>query len=532
MNVSARAIQRLGEPRRLALVGLSAIGMVLACPEWDQFWLAYLMWIPYFAAIEGLPPRRAFYYGWLVGIITVFWGFFWMSELLTKFAGLPLVAALPVTLLFAMWHGGLWGLSAWLVAHARRRVGLPLWVVAPVVWIAVEATLPNIFPIYMAHAWCWQPLLVQTAELGGVTMVSGIMVATNAAAYELLVRWRSDGVLDGRKAGVLAALVFGNIGYGAMRLAQVGAEMAARPHVRMGVVQGNMSIRQMVNPQFRLEVLRGQQRVTAELAGQGAEVALWGETSYPNPRAFTRQSTTDLPQQNPWRVRNGFDIPVIFGAVTRDPTGVEPYPFNTAILLDREGRIAGKYDKVYRLMFGEYAPLVDPAWYLSMVPSASHIAQGKGAGVLELDAQGQTWRLGPFICYEDILPRYVRETAGGSVHAFVNLTNDAWFGKTDEPAQHLGLAVFRAIEHRKAMVRAVNTGVSVFIDPTGAAHHRTEVVDPDIEGPKPPVGFAVDVPMMDPASRTVYGATGELFDALCVLATGVMLWRRRRPDAA
>lgn len=512
------------EPKRLLLVALSAIGMVLSCPDWDQFWLGYLMWIPYFAAIEGLPARKAFGYAWLVGIITVFWGFFWMSQLLTKFAGFPLIAAMPVTLLFAMWHGLLWGLSALLITYARARTNLPLWIIAPVCWIAVEATLPNIFPIYMAHAWCWQPLLMQTAELGGVTMVSGIMVATNAVLYTLL-RARLDARTPARRDAIaLAVLVLGNPAYGALRIAQVEGEIEEAPKLRFGVVQGNMSIMQMANPEQRRKVLAAEQAKTAELQAQGAQVALWGETAYPNPRAFTRQSTTDLPEKNPWHVRRGFDIPVIFGTVTRDETGREPYPFNTAILLDGDGKIAGTYDKVYRLMFGEYAPLVDPKWYLEQVPSASHIAQGKGAGVLQLGP----WRLGPFICYEDILPRFVRDAANQDVNAFVNLTNDAWFGKTAEPAQHLGLAVFRAVEHRKPMVRSVNTGVSVYIDPTGRAHDKTRVTDPDIEGPQPPDGFAVDVPMMDPTSRTLYGLTGEGFDALCVLGVVAMLWRRRR----
>ena len=89
------------------------------------------------------------------------------------------------------------------------------------------------------------------------------------------------------------------------------------------------------------------------------------------------------------------------------------------------------------------------------------------------------------ICYEDILPRFVRDAANQRVHVFVNLTNDAWFGLTHEPMQHLGLAVFRTVEHRKGLVRAVNTGVSTYIDPTGRAVHKTRATDPDTQGPQP-----------------------------------------------
>jgi apolipoprotein N-acyltransferase len=96
--------------------------------------------------------------------------------------------------------------------------------------------------------------------------------------------------------------------------------------------------------------------------------------------------------------------------------------------------------------------------------------------------------------------------------------------------QHLGLAVIRTVEHRRAMVRAVNTGVSVFVDPTGATHHATRVTDPDVDGPQPAEGFVAEVPMMDAHARTPYGATGELFDALCIGGVVAMAWRRRRED--
>jgi apolipoprotein N-acyltransferase len=511
---------------RIALAGLSAVALVLSCPGFGLWWLGYLQWIPYFAAIQGARPRTAFAYGWLTGTVAVFWGFFWMTELLVKFAGFPRVAALPLTLLFAVWHGALWAISAWLITRVRPS-GMPLWLAAPVVWVAGEALLPNLFPLYMALSWCWRPVLIQTAELGGVTMVSGLMIASNAAVYELIrcLRAGQPGTL---RHGLAALLLLAGVPlYGLVRIAQVREAMAAAPKVRWGVVQGNMSIRQMADRRWRARILQAQQQLTARLEAQGAQVAVWGENAYSNHNAFTRQSTHDLPEGHPWRVRQGFSIPVLFGVNTRDATGATPYPWNSAMLLDEQGRVAGLYDKVYRLAFGEYAPLVDPRWYLKRFPNASHIASGPGPGVIGWGA----WRLGPLICYEDILPRFARQTVGKDVHVFVNLTNDAWFGKTDEPLQHLGLAVFRAVEHRRGLLRAVNTGVSVFVDPTGATHHTLRVTDPDVEGPQPAEGFVADVPMMDPAGRTLYGLTGELFNALCVGAVLAMAWRRRREDA-
>lgn len=512
--------------QRTAAALLSTVGMVLCCPDYDVWWLGFVAWVPYFWAIEGQRPWQAMKYGWLTGTLTVLWGFFWMTNLLTKFAMLPWIAALPVAVIFSAWHGLIWGLAAYVIAWMRQR-GASLLVVAPMAWVVMEAALPNLFPIYMALGWCWQPLWIQTAEIGGVTMVSATMVGLNAALYRVLVGRLEASRTDRRAGLVLLAWVIGIPTYGAIRIAQVRDDMAAAPKLKIAAIQGNFSIMEMRDRERKLPILRRQQQLTGELQAKGAELVVWGETAYPFGNVFFRDSIHDLPPGNPRKVQNGFSIPIVFGTVTRDRTGREKYPYNTAILLDGQGRVAGMYDKVYRLAFGEYAPLVDPDWYLSMIPNAAHIAQGKGPDVLSVTTPTGTWRLGPFICYEDILPRFVREAANGGVHVLVNSTNDAWFGKTHEPSQHLGLAVFRTVEHRKGMVRAVNTGVSTYIDPTGTAIEKTRVTDPDIDGPQGADGVLAEVPMMDPEARTIYGATGELFDVLMGLGLVVIGWRRR-----
>lgn len=488
--------------------------MVLSCPDYDLWWLGFFAWIPFFAAIEGLAPRQALGYGWLIGCSTVLWGFFWLTELLVKFAGFPMWASVPVAFLFAAYHGLIWGLSAAAMAWLRHRTRAPLWVYAPLCWVALEAVLPNIFPIYMALSWCWQPLWIQTAELGGVTTVSATMVAMNVGLYVVLRTAVRERRFDRGAAVFAAAFLVGVPVYGALRMRAVQAQMDAAPKFQVGVVQGNMSIREMGMGSERMRILDGQRRVSAELAAAGADLILWGETAYPHGGMFFRESRHEPPPGHPFRIHEGFDVPALIGTVTRDHTGQERYPYNTALLFDGEGNIQGFYDKVYRLVFGEYIPLIDPEWYLKKIPSASYLNRGSGPKALPLG----DIRLGPFICYEDILPRYVRQTALQDVHLFLNLTNDAWFGKTREPSQHLGLAVFRAVEHRRGMVRAVNTGVSAYVDPVGRTLHRTAVTDPDVEGPQAAEGFIADVPLLDPEARTPYGRTGELFNILCILA--------------
>ena len=121
------------------------------------------------------------------------------------------------------------------------------------------------------------------------------------------------------------------------------------------------------------------------------------------------------------------------------------------------------------MLFGEYIPFYDAIpWFTKLFPEASNFNRGNEPGHRSrCRSAAASYRLGPLICYEDILPGFARRVAKLGPNAFINITNDAWFGRTAEPYQHLALAVFRSVEHRLEMVRAVNTGVSAHIDAAG-----------------------------------------------------------------
>ncbi len=498
---------------RAAACLLTSACMVLGAPDTGWWWLGFVGWLPWLWAIDGQTPRRALAYGQLAGTFVMFGTAIWMTNLLERFAGLSLAPRTLVHLLFALLQGLQWAGVSWLLAWLQRRTGRSLLLLAPLCWVAGEALAPHLFPTYSALLWCWHPLWLQVAELGGVTMVGAVQLGINAALY-LLVR---DGLTHRVNRVALATLVGLLVGtplYGAARMAAADTLAAASPHVRFGIVQGNHGIREWSRKTSRAAVLFRLQAQSAVLEAQGAEVLVWGENAYPHRKVLPRVGGVDVPESDVQRIRRGFVSPLVFGAITADPA-VSPYAWNSAVVLGPDGVLGDLYDKNYPLLFGEYAPLVDPAWYLANVKGASHINAGDGVKVLRVG----DWRLGPLICYEDILPRFARRVADADVHVFVNLTSDTWFGRSTEQGQHLGLAVLRSIENRRAMVRAVNAGPSAFIDPAGRVVARTKVTDPDAAGAPMPIpdGLVVDVPMIDPAFRTVYGWTGGLFEGLVLV---------------
>ncbi|MBK8266161.1 MAG: apolipoprotein N-acyltransferase [Nannocystis sp.] len=513
--------------RALAALACSAC-MVLGSPDHDHWWLGFIGWLPWLWVIDRSTPRAAFWYGWLTGTVTVFWGFIWITELLTRFADFGQLATLGVHLLFAAFQGLQWALPAWAIARIKARTGRDLLWIAPLAWTAGEALLPQVFPSYLALMWAWQPLWLQVAEIGGVTAVGFVMLLINSGLYVALREWISARRLDRPALILFLATLIGVPLYGAIRIAQIDALIERSPKVKFGVVQGNFGITQWGHGTYKRVILRAQQEMSAKLERDGAELILWGETAYPFSRAIGRRDAADLPLSSPRRVRRDFTVPLIFGLVTADRgAGGSPYPWNSAIVLNPDGTVGDLYDKNYPLVFGEYIPIVDPGWYLEMVPAASYINPGKEPKAL----RALDYRFGPLICYEDILPRFARDIANQRIHAFVNLTNDSWFGKTKEQHQHLGLGVIRTIENRRPMVRAVNAGISAYIDPVGRLVHATEVTDPDNDGLQPADGFIADVPMIDPEVRTLYSYFGESFNSLCLLALAVLGLRRRRQAA-
>jgi apolipoprotein N-acyltransferase len=136
-------------------------------------------------------------------------------------------------------------------------------------------------------------------------------------------------------------------------------------------------------------------------------------------------------------------------------------------------------------------------------------------------ATGEVWKLGPVLCYEDILQGFLRGVGKLHPNLLVNLTSDSWFGADTEPWEHLALSVFGSVELRVSMVRAVNSGISALIDPNGRLLQRTDADDP-YRNPRAEDGIVVTAPRM-PGGETPYVVLGNLFAYLCIAATLLLM---------
>ncbi|ACY14692.1 apolipoprotein N-acyltransferase [Haliangium ochraceum] len=508
----------------LTLSVLSGLSWVVAGPDVDVWPLAYVGLVPLLVAVErARSTRQAALCGWVAGLVANVLGFAWIIELLTRHAAMPGLLGALALLLLAAYQALVFMLFAAAVRGLRERsrargAAWPLWALAPACMVAFEFLVPFLFPWYLAISQAWVPPMIQLAEFTGPLGVTAVIALVNGGLGDaLLGPSRRRRVLG----GVAAALALvGALGFGTWRMAAIDEARAQAPTLRVGVVQTHVP---MNSPPAGADQLAALQAASAELDAAGAELLVWPESSYPY--ALPRAMAADAAPESPYRVRDGFDAPVIFGAVTRAPERERP-PWNSALMLDQSGRVTGRYDKMHLLLFGEYIPLLDtfPSLRALLPEAASHFARGQAVTSFPLRVGERDLRLGPLICYEDILPRFGRTLAAEHPHLLVNLTNDAWFGDSAEPWQHLALSVLRAVELRADMVRAVNPGVSAFIDASGRVRAQTFSLDPAREQ-RPPATLLVDAALLE-GGHTFYARAGDWLGYLCALAVlgAWLLW--------
>jgi apolipoprotein N-acyltransferase len=182
---------------------------------------------------------------------------------------------------------------------------------------------------------------------------------------------------------------------------------------------------------------------------------------------------------------------------------------NSAFLISPTGAVLGRSDKLHLVPFGEYVPMAALFPFVNkMVAGIGDFSPGKSA--LPLETTGG--KIGVLVCFEGIFPEVSRAYVQAGVGILVNITNDAWFGKSSAPYQHLSMTVFRAVENRVPLVRAANTGISAVIDSKGHVRGMTQLFEEaTLEGQ-----------VRRGEGGSFYSRHGDLFALVCLAACGMI----------
>ncbi|MGD9127747.1 MAG: apolipoprotein N-acyltransferase, partial [Planctomycetia bacterium] len=495
----------------LALLG--AILYWAAQPPLDWGWLAWIAPVPWIWLIrqERLPGRRPYRSLWLVGFLL------WMAIL--HFLRLPH----PATSI------GWVATSGYLAFYlplfvALSRVGVhrcrwPVVLVAPLVWVGLELfrahMLTGITMGALAYSqYQWLPV-IQIASIFGYYGVGYVVMLVASCLGRMLPNQKSTSEQTSSPPAkwafwpILPAVIIlgATLGYG---YSQLGRDTNTDgPSVRVGLVQGTIDITMKCDPDKIEEVNRHYIDLSKKAIDEHPDLDLlvWPETMYRDglceadadfkvPEAMNVsdekgkqliQEFVDESHQRLNNLTNYFGVPVLFGLDTIEYTSDGVRFYNSSILAlphtTESESLVNRYDKMHRVLFGEYVPFADIFPILQdFTPLPISITAGKGAQVYEVNGV----RFCPNICYENVLPHVIRRQVNELREKYqepdvlVNLTNDGWFWGSSELDLHLACAVFRAVECRKPMLVAANTGISAWIDATGAIRARGPRRDTDL----------------------------------------------------
>ncbi len=507
-----------GSTRSAALlVGISMLLLWLSFTPVEWSCLAWIALVPLsqLLRLKSL-PARCYLVTWCVafvwGLVTLQWMRLGHPAMFLALAALAFYVALYVPVF------------VWLGRRCAAK-GLPVWLAVPIVWTSLEyirAWMITGFAWYfLGHAQYRWSTLIQICDVTGVYGVSFLVaLVSGAIAVNVPANWlhRLNLNVDMTKPPVAitrlqwmpvvtAVIVFiACLGYGLLRRTPP-EQFPAGPV--FALIQGNFSPEMKHDEAEYTTRYRVHDSLTREAVLLQPDFIVWPETMFPTPERSVAEGVTDkellehLPREvlqaygndtkplvEEWRgggVQNRLEMhaqasgaALVIGVLAIVAEKDRPKMYNRAAFVRPDLGYSGHYDKVHRVLFGEYVPLKDTfPWLHNLTPFGADHGIEAGTGVRMFEYGG--YRIAPLICFEDTVPPLVRKMAaqrdatGHACDVLVNLTNDAWFRGSSQLDQHLITSAFRCVETRTPMVRCVNGGISTFIDGNGQIREPAEI---------------------------------------------------------
>lgn len=506
--------------RKDALAALSGVLLALSFPKFGHPAVAFVALAPLLLALPGSNGWVAFRLGYVTGAVGSLGLLYWTALVVLQYGNLPLVASVLIMTLLCLAVALFPSLFSWLVGQWLRRFGIAALLLAPFAWVATEILRAHTL---LRFSWCLlgysqaeSPALIQVAAYTAVYGVSFLLALVSAAiAHAALERRRWRGSLP-----LLAALGLAG-GAWLHGWSQLQAPLPAGRTLRVALVQASIRQDEKWDP-GKLERNFGLQlELTRQAARAGARLVVWPESAVAwgfDDEPVVADALRGLVRDN--------GIALVFGNDDREPQpSGRDRVYVGAKLLDPSGGLALRYHKVRLVPFGEYVPL-QPLLTLGgrvaarVVQQAADFTPGSGPQV----GGALSTQLGVFICYEAIFPDFVRGFAQQGAELLVNVTNDAWYGTTSAPYQHFAMAVFRAVENGRPLVRAANTGISAFVDARGRVLARTVLFERTV------LARELEIATLD----TFYSRHGDVFAWGCFAAAAAisgLAFRPGRPAA-
>ncbi len=446
-------------------------------------------------------------------------------------SGYTLLHHLLLDIYFGL-YSGLMGVTIGFIA--RRLGAYSALLSAPFLWIIYEYLRSNAFFLalpwpLLAHTQYDHPQAIQLAAVTGTYGVSFLIVLVNSAMagmilhslqfYKLKGRSHTDPISRGRGirlltavAVVIAAFTL-SYGYTSMN------DEVSGPEIKVAMVQGNIEQHRKWDPEFGREIMDIYTSLSRQAADSRPALIVWPETATPRSVMMDEQIYRQVQKT---AVETGAYLLLGSAQVrkinVKDLAGAK-YA-NSAFMFAPEATYVkpARYDKMRLLPFGEYLPMSDRIpWSTINIPEVKGFLPGKDFAIFDIPGA----RFAAPICWENIFPEIIRNFVLNGAEFLVNITNEAWFGRTAAPYQFLSMSVFRAVENRRFVLRCANTGVTCVIDPFGRITNRVRNERGDdifVRG--------VIVDSITPIKTvTIFTRFGDWFVLFCILVSAAFLIR-------
>lgn len=455
-------------PAEILLVLASGILTALAFPKFGLSFFVWISLIPVFFLSADKKPKQSFFLGVLAGFAFYALLLYWIPDVPAHYGGLSTGFSALIYIIFMLYLALFWGVFFWLLSHLIRRHPVSGYFFAPFVWVAFEFALTHLltgFPWGLIGYAQYQNLpFIQLSSVTGIYGLS-FMIVFFQSMFVLSIKQRKRRFFF---AG-LAILMLVHLG-GFIVLRTSGATAG---NFRASVIQGNVSSDIYWDRITTGEILALFERhmdLTDQAHSDRAQLIVWPEFSVP--LCFSCSSEIYVEFKNRiLRFVEETGKTLLIGT-NETKSGEEENEYFNAALCVGPGMVPTEYYKMHLVPFGEYTPYKKIFSFINtMTHAIGDVTPGKETVLHEVKGIP----FGSPICYEIIFPDLVRRFVKKGAFFLTTITNDGWYGKTSAPHQHFAIAVLRAVENRRYLLRAATTGISGIIDPFGRILKKTQL---------------------------------------------------------
>jgi len=457
---------------------ISGLMLTASFPSINMPFLAFICWIPCLFALRQSTFLFCTILCMITGLTHEFTLLYWIVPTLVTHAKFSIMYATFICMVIACIRC-CWFVTFGSIIYFFVKKPWHLFVL-PFIWVGLElsknwGSLGFPWALLGYSQWQWIGL-IQIADIFGVYGVSGLIMLINVCIFLVVLhvcesQWKFHSIsnylmFSGLGIGTLSIIL--SLTYGVIRINEIDSKIKTSPHQKIMIVQPNIPQHEKWDGNNRAPITKKMIQMTFAGMEQGVDLVIWPETALPyafHSKHQLRQYVLDSIKQ--------MQVGLVMGSPSFVSQDGQLKHYNSAYIINKQGEIQSRYNKARLVPFSEYMPypLLSDLWKLLGAPDEKFVP-----GRVEVhDIHGVS--LGIQICYEIIFPAYARTMTHNGANVLINMSNDAWFGRTACPEQLFSMAVFRAVENKRPLVRAANTGISGMIDPCGRVVSATRIFE-------------------------------------------------------